>query len=272
MKEPAKNEPERRPTDKIGEDTMPWKKVISRGAVSFHCSLCKASRKTKKGLQKHINNHPKCGLCPEYFRSRKGVARHMEWKHGSSSKLEPQVCFVCHKTMKHYGTLLQHQKHHHPEIIFGFNSQRQFECYLCHSMHKSQPLLRTHIRAKHVWGRFILCTKCGKYVRNNSELNKHMLRADHNASGTDIRPFKCDQCDKSFFAQFELNLHIRRGHTSERTLQCDECPKKFKTKSNLSQHRLTHEPPRHPCHLCSYSGRAAGCLRKHMRSHMGRIE
>lgn len=47
--------------------------------------------------------------------------------------------------------------------------------------------------------------------------------------------YKCDGCDKEFYALFNLTRHIR-SHSLERLYKCDICNKGYTKASNLTTH------------------------------------
>ncbi|CAG98987.1 C2H2-type zinc finger protein [Kluyveromyces lactis] len=55
------------------------------------------------------------------------------------------------------------------------------------------------------------------------------------------KPFKCDQCNKTFRRSEHLKRHVRSVHSTERPFHCQFCDKKFSRSDNLSQHLKTHK-------------------------------
>ena len=56
---------------------------------------------------------------------------------------------------------------------------------------------------------------------------------------TGERPFKCEQCDKSFAVKAALKDHVR-VHTGERPYTCDACSKSFTSSGALRIHKMIH--------------------------------
>jgi KRAB domain-containing zinc finger protein len=52
---------------------------------------------------------------------------------------------------------------------------------------------------------------------------------------SDIRPFQCKECYKTFVTKSELNSHSK-VHIELRLITCLQCSKKFKSKSEFKMH------------------------------------
>lgn len=69
---------------------------------------------------------------------------------------------------------------------------------------------------------------------------KVMTKATSPLDGEE-KPFKCDQCSKTFRRSEHLKRHVRSVHSTERPFHCQFCDKKFSRSDNLSQHLKTHK-------------------------------
>lgn len=71
------------------------------------------------------------------------------------------------------------------------------------------------------------------------DLGRNSLLHIHQRLHIGEKPFKCDQCGKSFSRSSVLHVH-QRVHTGEKPYKCDECGKGFSQSSNLRIHQLVH--------------------------------
>lgn len=85
-----------------------------------------------------------------------------------------------------------------------------------------------------------------------------------------IKPYKCDECSKTFWQRIQLNAHKRGGHNGEKPFKCDECPRSFTKNSVLKAHKKTHsgEKP-FKCNQCSQRFTKNSNLTVHKRMHSG---
>ncbi|KAF9980187.1 hypothetical protein BGZ75_008715 [Mortierella antarctica] len=65
------------------------------------------------------------------------------------------------------------------------------------------------------------------------------------------RLFQCQQCQKRFLRQYNLNAHLKT-HSAERAHNCDQCPKSFLRPYDLSRHQRIHSKDKpYSCKICS---------------------
>ncbi|XP_060126895.1 zinc finger protein 79-like [Zootoca vivipara] len=108
-----------------------------------------------------------------------------------------------------------------------------------------------------------ICLECGRSFMYQREF------ARHQRIHTGQKPHKYADCGKSFRMKSDLTVH-ERIHTGGKPFKCLECDKSFNASSQLTIHKRTHtgEKP-FKCSECNKSFANCSNLIKHKRTHTG---
>ncbi|XP_018565872.1 zinc finger protein 675-like [Anoplophora glabripennis] len=133
------------------------------------------------------------------------------------------------------------------------------------------------------------CPHCLRTFSRRGTLNSHV------ANHTNVRPYRCEDCSKSFAVKSELTTHRKvhgdkhkcvycakkfsvpskllrhiRIHTNDKPFVCNvaNCGKRFSDKRNLEGHKLLHTSEKnYPCSVCAKSFKTANRLKQHSKCH-----
>uniref|UniRef100_A0A8C0Z5P0 Zinc finger protein 75D n=2 Tax=Canis lupus TaxID=9612 RepID=A0A8C0Z5P0_CANLF len=98
-------------------------------------------------------------------------------------------------------------------------------------------------------------------------LPKHMDL--HGKGHAGEKPFKCQECEKSFRVSSDLIKH-QRIHTEEKPYKCQQCDKRFRWSSDLNKHLMAHQGIKpYRCSWCGKSFSHNTNLHTHLRIHTG---
>lgn len=100
--------------------------------------------------------------------------------------------------------------------------------------------------------------ECGQFYLNETTLESH-----RRTSISDDCPYKCDGCDRTFRAKFELRRHCET--IDDNGFQCNKCGELFKYKCILTNHYRTHFLRKFKCVDCDKSFKTKDALVKHRK-------
>ncbi|XP_037035074.1 oocyte zinc finger protein XlCOF15-like [Bradysia coprophila] len=129
-------------------------------------------------------------------------------------------------------------------------------------------------KRKHTDERPYSCHPCKLHFVYQESLEKHMKKEQHHAAVAAAAAaaviketiFPCDECDKKFTRNSDLQIHkLRHGIV----LDCDECGKVFSRKSHLIRHKLIHSGEKQfACEFCEKKFSQNVHLRTHKLKHI----
>ncbi|XP_076453230.1 uncharacterized protein LOC143288529 [Babylonia areolata] len=177
---------------------------------------------------------------------------------GQDSKAGPFVCTDCGKSYQQKASLSAHRRCH--------ANQGQFVvCDLCGLGFILERSLRRHKAKKHPGNGALQCKLCSFHCSANKDMKTHMKKSHWRLSTQ-----QCEFCGVRMNPQ-ALKAHILR-HKNEKPLSCDQCDRSFRTNSQLNNHRRSrHGEMEHPfrCERCGRGFVKAQSLKHHMYSHTG---
>lgn len=174
-----------------------------------------------------------CEPCSKYFWEKKKYEGHMKQVHEGVKR--PFQCSQCDKAYNLYKTLLQHKRECHSE-----KSQEIFKCSQCLKMFKTAVILKQHVTNKHSAEKESMrsiCDQCGFIAAHQYSLARHIINKH-----TETDQIKCDQCPKVFKTRYSLKYHKLGNHNPSniKPFKCAECQMGFTRKTLLNQHKRTH--------------------------------
>lgn len=177
-----------------------------------------------------------------------------------SPKNKFYICDVCYAQFSKKREIIRHMRDQHI-------SSREFICSE-NNCGKKFKLLRNYRRhvGKHLpdsQGKWI-CEYCAKRFNWKDKLTLHLR------SHTNIRPYKCTQCNASFNQKGSLNGHFKSLHSDDRPYLCKDCGLSFKIQDSLYKHRKRkhHHKGMLTCTECHKKVMCSAELKQHVVSRL----
>ncbi|KHN88940.1 Zinc finger and SCAN domain-containing protein 10 [Toxocara canis] len=237
--------PPKEPRLTPAEDTLRLKYRRFR-QKQFTCEYCNHTFTLKHNMRAHIANYHsaggktlqprgkryKCLKCGWLYRTMDEVERHQRREHERRERDPPSKewlqdinCDFCDEKFKSQNQLREHCNFVHLNL-------RPYECRICNMKFARKGGLNRHNLTVH--SDFVYpcpykeCTHAG--FKCSKALSAH-IRSVH----THVRPYKCEQCGKSFVRRNDLRTH-ETMHSADWGFVCDTCGQKFRCSAYLKRH------------------------------------
>lgn len=166
------------------------------------------------------------------------------------------------------------------------DENRTFACDQCDQRFLSISHRQAHV-CTHIGKRQFTCDQCNKSFIRLRNLNAHQITHKGLFPITTkfipikfilndilflaaVKPFACDQCDKTFNRADNLKVHKDATHHGIRAFACVQCDKRFARNSYLQRHLQWHTGLKpFVCDICNKSFGRLEFLRNHFLVHTG---
>ncbi|KAK7505629.1 hypothetical protein BaRGS_00002900 [Batillaria attramentaria] len=197
----------------------------------------------KEAVRRHTNQQ--CVECGENLESETGKCP----THPEASQ-EVFQCTECGQAKKDIVEFHLHMRHHRGEKIprraskkgislqrvqpVKRDSAREFQCNVCSLTFSTKSKMYNHKRQHE--DKSYTCHICGYKTRFKSNLNTHI------STHTDVRPFQCEICQKTFKLKSALRNHSNLHGGDAAQFKCDICGKGLTRKRHLAYHYKVMHP------------------------------
>ncbi|XP_029462753.1 LOW QUALITY PROTEIN: uncharacterized protein LOC115094144 [Rhinatrema bivittatum] len=242
----------------------------------YQCNICGRTYRHAGSLLNHKNTHKtglyKCSICLKQFYNPMAMKNHLRI-HNATKRF---WCQDCGKAFRASRELISHQRVH--------TGERPFCCPVCSRGFSSKLSLKqhqkTHASSKN-------SDRLGKMMENKKDdisdrtsspsdsINEKTGQATYSADDPlnddfatpeDERPYKCNQCERTYRHAGSLLNHKKTHKTG--VYQCPTCHKEFFNLLALKNHLRIHlDRNRYKCPDCGKAFRVSSRLVSHRRIH-----
>ncbi|XP_045539760.1 gastrula zinc finger protein XlCGF26.1 [Papilio machaon] len=241
--------------------------------IRYKCLICGITQKTC--MRDHYNSYHskvavlyKCKSCPRTFTDRYYLRKHVTYRH----KDRRVTCAHCMKTYANKDVLKNHIQLRHPTVFPPAELKKTIVCNECGKAFKSPSQLKAH-SLKHSSEKKFYCVECDKSFKSENTLKQHLKLTARHVNPSELQ-YLCTQCDRRFGIKRDLERHMNRIHLNIRPYKCDLCEKAFNNSWCVKKHKkISHEgykrPYIFPCTMCDKIFDQKSILKSHIRTHTG---
>lgn len=181
-------------------------------------------------------------------------------KRRKNKRFEDQEQYICSTCKLHFDRQGDYKRH-----MIKHSNLRPYKCEICDKAFKRSSEVSNHTQIHR--GIEYACEVCGFTTINKFSLRMHHRRVHQR----DFR-YRCDQCDKGFMSNYDLEDH-KASHLGRKTFICEFCGNAYSQKSYLVAHkRVIHRiqksaPKEFQCNICNKSFATEQNLRNHVGLH-----
>ncbi|XP_037906704.1 zinc finger protein 91-like isoform X2 [Hermetia illucens] len=152
---------------------------------------------------------------------------------------EKQFCITCNREFPTTISFKYHKRIHRMKIHEKRGRTRTLSCELCSERYHSDFTLREHIVTRHGDEipaslkddpTYLKCRFCHKQFPKPTERFQH-----EKSHANERKKFWCTLCPKSFTRSSDRKVH-ESIHRGERPYRCEQCPKSFRNRNNFTRH------------------------------------
>lgn len=236
----------------------------NKNEILYVCEFCQQIYYNYDVYKLHKNEHKQFAIykctyenCDKQYSKSSTLKDHIISQH---TKNYPYICTQneCNRNFVTKRDLDIHIKRVH-------TLEKPYNCKFenCTSSFCSSSELNAHVNRIHHKKKY-KCEYCNILLSSIDSLKEHVRRKH-----TKIYTHKCSytECDAQFYTSVELNTHVKRCHTLERTFICNLCPLKFYMNKDLKRHKndVHYLKELYKCDVCTLGFKRKEALTNHYK-------